>query len=129
MNRAENLALGEWVRADGPQTCVYCGTGFAVGLDHVPPVLSASVLRAEPRWLYPACYTCNFTLGAYPVACLDDRAAFLLGRLRVRWLYAKTGNKKRVPLFVIEETGRAVAARLSGGLTRGRCRCKRCRVL
>jgi hypothetical protein len=127
--RERNLALATWKHAGGPQVCVYCGSPSRGMLDHVPPVSAAPVLRQGDWWTYPVCKVCNKTLAAYPGQCLEERAVYLMGRLRVLWLNVRLGKTKRVPLYVYADTGRAVSARRAAGMIRARCRCEVCAAL
>jgi hypothetical protein len=125
-SRESNLASATWNDAGGPPVCVYCGSPSRGVVDHVPPVSAASVLRQGEWWAYPVCNVCNRSLGIYPGQCLEDRAVYLMGRLRVFWLNVRLGKTKRVPLYVYADTGRAVSARRASGMIRARCRCEVC---
>jgi hypothetical protein len=107
--------------------CVYCGAACR-GVDHVPPVCVVAAAGAvEGAWLYDACPVCNYTLGDYPVSCLDARAGFLLGLLRREYLFTRGGRKRRFSTDQFEAAGRGLKARIDAGEVAARCRCKRCR--
>lgn len=129
MGRAENLQSVDWIEAGGPLCCVYCGTSVSSGqVDHVPPVAAVAVMPGVARWLYRACWLCNRNLGAYPVTCLQDRAGFLICKLRMNWLRSSIAGpeRARVPVERIISAGRSVMERLENGAIRERCRCGRC---
>lgn len=126
MGRAEILQSVDWVDAGGPLCCVYCGASVSYRqVDHVPPVAAVAFMPGAARWLYPACALCNRCLGPYPVTCLQDRAAFLVGKLRVQWLRSSNlgPDRARVPVERIIAAGRRVIDRLENGAIRERCRC------
>lgn len=116
--RAEMRALREGELAGSYQPvespgCVYCGGAVEV-LDHVPPISRALDFVFGERFLYPACWACNASLGAFPERCLAARSVHLTERHFERGLTGK---------------GDAVVRRLLDGVPFSVCRCVPCEVI
>jgi len=127
-SRTEALAqFGEtYVKADSGLNCVYCGLSAQVG-DHVPPLAYVAKMPSSERLLWPACWICNGTLGAYPRVCLVERAEYLIGKLRADWAFAQVGRKTKWSSVALSSKGLLVRARLQHGDLGDLCRCSRCK--